>query len=536
MIVATRRQLKMKLSDRLTLLRNAGIIPIAVSYARYSSANQRDESIDAQQRAIRDFASANKIVISQEYVDRAKSATTDDREAFRQMISDSAAKNFHFVIVHKMDRFSRNRSDSLGYKVELRKNGVFVLSVLEQFDLDTPEGAFMEGIVELMAEFYSKNLSREVMKGLKENAIAAKFNGGSPPLGYDINHETQKYVINQAEAESVKLIFSMIQKRYTYDDILIALHSKGYRTKAGNYFKRNSLYDILRNPRYTGKYIYQRVASKDPLTKTRNNHLYNPEPIVIPNGLPAIIPQDVFDEVQKVLDARSHKRARRFKENYLLSGRIYCGECKKPYVGDRTILKSGKPYITYRCSSRKNKVGIKCNNSTIMRDDLEREVIKTIEEIIFDEHLLQNLLAKYNTALQNINDSTYQTISNINAKISGISNSINNIIKAIETSGSQTLLTRLAELETQKAQLEQQCKEIKNENLVTPIDMKKFQALITSAKKILYQPGFASTRRLVDTFIEKVEVYKDRIEIKLNAAPFILKGDYTKYSKIILRK
>lgn len=526
----------MKLSDRLTLLRNAGITPIAVSYARYSSANQRDESIDAQQRAIRDFASANKIVISQEYVDRAKSATTDDRDAFRQMISDSANKTFQFVIVHKMDRFSRNRSDSLGYKVELRKNGVFVLSVLEQFDLDTPEGAFMEGIVELMAEFYSKNLSREVLKGLKENAIAAKFNGGSPPLGYNIDKETQKYVINQTEAESVKLIFSMVQKRYTYDDILTALHDKGYRTKAGNYFKRNSLYDILRNPRYTGRYVYQRVAGKDPLTKTRNNHLYNPDPIIIPGGLPTIIPQEEFDEVQKVLDARSHKRARRYKENYLLSGRIYCGECKKPYVGDRTILKSGKPYITYRCSSRKNKVGIKCNNSNIKRDDLEREVIKTIEDIIFDEHLLQNLLAKYNEAIQNTNGSINQNISNITAKINGISNSINNIIKAIETSGSQNLLNRLAELETQKAQLEKQRDEIKDQNLVTPIDIKKFQILINSAKKLLYQPGFASTKRLIETFVEKVEIYKDRIDIKVNAAPFVLKSDYTKYSKVIPRK
>jgi DNA invertase Pin-like site-specific DNA recombinase len=112
-----------------------------------------------------EYCSRNSIVVIHEFCDRAKSATTDDRPEFLKMIAASREGDFDFAIVHKLDRFSRNRYDSAYYKRELKKNGVQLLSVLEQMD-DSPESIILESVLEGMSEYYSKNLAREVMKGM----------------------------------------------------------------------------------------------------------------------------------------------------------------------------------------------------------------------------------------------------------------------------------------------------------------------------------------------------------------------------------
>ena len=162
----------------------------AVIYARYSSDMQRDESIDAQVRAITDYASRNNMIIVGEYTDKAKSATTDRRGEFQRMIKDASQKKFDVVLVHKLDRFARNRNDSIAYKLELKRHNVAVVSVTEPLD-GSPESIILESVLEAMAEYYSKNLAREVEKGKKENALKGLHVGGRPPLGYDVDKETR---------------------------------------------------------------------------------------------------------------------------------------------------------------------------------------------------------------------------------------------------------------------------------------------------------------------------------------------------------
>ena len=161
---------------------NTNQIPV-VSYSRFSSDMQHETSIEAQQDAINKYAAANGYTIIEDYVDRAKSVTTTaKRDEFNRMIEDSKSGKFKFVIVHKFDRFARNRIDSTIAKAILEKSGVRVLSVLEPTS-DTPEGELMEGMFELLAQYYSSNLGREVMKGFKVRAGKCLHNGGKPPLG-----------------------------------------------------------------------------------------------------------------------------------------------------------------------------------------------------------------------------------------------------------------------------------------------------------------------------------------------------------------
>ncbi len=157
-----------------------------VIYARYSSDNQREESIEDQLRECNDFAKRNDITIIDSYIDRAFSATTDKRPAFQKMIKDSAKNMFDVIIVQKLDRFARNRYDSARYKAQLRKNGVKVISANENIS-EGSEGIILESVLEGMAEYYSTDLSEEVIRGLTENAMKCKFNGS--PITFGFNFE-----------------------------------------------------------------------------------------------------------------------------------------------------------------------------------------------------------------------------------------------------------------------------------------------------------------------------------------------------------
>ena len=158
----------------------------AVIYARYSSDNQREESIEGQIRECSAFAEKNGITILRHYIDRAFSAKTDNRPEFQNMIKDSGKRLFDMIIVWKLDRFARNRYDSARYKAALKKNGVKVVSATEVIS-DGAEGIILESVLEGYAEYYSADLSEKVVRGMTENALKSKYNGGTRPIGYLID-------------------------------------------------------------------------------------------------------------------------------------------------------------------------------------------------------------------------------------------------------------------------------------------------------------------------------------------------------------
>ena len=292
----------MKVLDRIR--ENRGTVRAAV-YARFSSDNQRDESIDAQLRAINEYAKRNDIIVVTEYIDRAKSAMTDNRPEFLTMIKDAKKDLFDVVIVHKLDRFARNRSDSIGYRTELKRSGISLLSVLEYLD-EGPESIILESVLEAMAEYYSKNLAREVQKGMTENALKGLHTGGTGALGYNVDPITKKYFINEKEAEAVRMIFQMYIEGSGYGVIADALNAQGYMTKASKPFGKGSISSILRNERYTGVYIFNRLSSKD-MDGKRNSHLYKAEGdmVRIEGGVPQIISKEDYQLALKKIDRKS---------------------------------------------------------------------------------------------------------------------------------------------------------------------------------------------------------------------------------------
>ena len=197
------------------------ILKSAVGYCRYSSDHQKELSIEAQQRAIETYADKNGYSIKEWYIDRAFSGQTDNRPDFQRLIKDIEEGNgdFKAVIVHKLDRFSRSVVDSFQYKEFFCDMGIELISTEENISGDE----FIFGINALLNQRYVKNLSKEVMKGLKERAYKGLFNGGKPPLGYDVKE--QRLAINEAEAVIVREIFEMAASGMGYSSITKALLS-----------------------------------------------------------------------------------------------------------------------------------------------------------------------------------------------------------------------------------------------------------------------------------------------------------------------
>ena len=288
-----------------------------VIYARYSSDNQREESIEGQIRENTAYAEKNGITIVGHYIDRALSAKTDNRPEFQRMINDSAKKKFDVVIVWKLDRFSRNRYDSAKYKAMLRKNDVKVISATESIS-GGAEGIILESVLEGMAEYYSADLAEKVSRGMTENALKARFNGGQIPLGFTIDDE-QHYQIDPEKAPLVIEMFRRYAGGESITDIIEDLNARGVRTSQGNRFNKNSLARIFANRRYIGEYAYKDA--------------------VIPGAIPAIVSKDVFERVAIRMGQNKHATGKaKAPERYLLTTKLFCGTCNSMFVGD-TLMK-----------------------------------------------------------------------------------------------------------------------------------------------------------------------------------------------------
>ncbi len=301
----------------------------AVIYARYSSHNQRDESIEDQVRVCREAAAREGDRIVRVYADRAISGTsTDKRAAFAEMVADSAAGEWSRVYVYKTDRFARNRYDSAIYKAKLKKNGVRVVSATENIQ-DGPDGILLEAVLEGMAEYYSANLGENVRRGMRGNALNCLHNGVSV-YGYD-HGEDGRFVVNDMEARAVRTAFEMYAAGAGMPEIAEALSS--YRTKRGSRIRMQTLTNMLRNEKYAGVYTFKDVRVED--------------------GMPAIVDRETFDRVQRRLALRIRKR--RGTVDYLLSGKLFDADGNR-YHGRSGHGKSGRKYPYYRCEETRHQV------------------------------------------------------------------------------------------------------------------------------------------------------------------------------------
>ncbi|MGA4517373.1 recombinase family protein [Solibacillus silvestris] len=351
------------------------VLNVAVAYARYSSNNQREESIDAQLRAIRDYCERNGIMLVETYQDEAQTGKNDDRENFQRMIADIMKGHIKIdtLLVHKFNRFARNKIDSAIHKKRLKDIGVRVVSVTQPID-DSPEGALLESLIEAMDEYYSANLALEVKKGLKENALKGKHTGGNVAFGYSVDNEG-RYVPND-NAFIVKRIFEEYAAEVPKTEICERLNNEGLRNQLGNLFNVRTVYDMLRNEKYIGNYIYK-----------LGNETIRLEGIISP----AIIDMELWHRVQKLCNQPVKARMRHQKARYFLTGKTICGECGASICGAGSKrMRDNTLYYYYKCVGKtKNKNG--CKNASLNKDWYENNVMRAVMKAVMNEEQIKEI-------------------------------------------------------------------------------------------------------------------------------------------------
>lgn len=479
-----------------------------------------DESIDAQLRAIEEYTNKNNIQIVKTFIDRAKSATSANRPEFQNMIKFCEADNtgISMVIVHKLDRFSRDKYDSAMYKQKLKVNGIRVVSVLENLN-DSPESVILESVIEGMAQYYSANLAREVAKGQKENALKALHNGGDAPLGYDVEHD-KTYTINEEEAQAVKIIFDMYVKGYSYSNIIDELNELGYKTKRGNKFGKNSLHGILSNEKYTGVYVFNKTQRKG-VNGKRNGHKQKSEEeiIKVEGGMPQIIDKETFNQAQEMMQRRKKSPgAHKATTTYLLTGIIRCGECGHAMQGNKRKDKYGNDYISYRCGCRKQKRD--CKNREIKRDCLETFILQELEKNILNDEAIPALSEALNKKLKESNDNNAELLKNLENKLEKVNKEISNILNAIMNGIVNNMIKeKLDELEQVKLNLDLKMSELKIENKeidTVGITEDQIRVMFSQFSQFIKERNIPECKKFIGDYIKEVIIYKDYIEVIFN--------------------
>ncbi len=366
----------------------------AVIYARYSSDKQTEQSIEGQLRACYDFAERNGYTVVREYIDRAKTGRNDDRESFQRMISDSAKQEFEVVLVYKLDRFSRSRYDSAHNKRLLKKNGVKVVSATENIS-DKPEGILLESMLEGLAEYYSAELAQKVSRGMRESVLKGHFLGGQVPYGYNV--VKKEYVINKAEAKVVRKIYEMYLDKPNVKEICDWLNSNKIYNKKQQPFKHHQIMNILTKPLYIGTLKAAGLTVED--------------------KVPAIVSKETFMKVQEIASTRSHGSP---NTDFLLLGKIFCGDCGKAMTGSSGTGKSKTTYYYYECKKERLLVN---------KEKIESKVYETIRNFLDDTTNSTTLAVNIDKYIEQNTD--HEDEKNITTKIKKIDRELSNIANAV---------------------------------------------------------------------------------------------------------
>jgi DNA invertase Pin-like site-specific DNA recombinase len=297
----------------------------AVIYLRVSTKEQAERngdpegySIPAQRDACRRKAQSLEATVIREFVDRGESAKTADRPALKEMLSFIASEPIACVIVHKVDRLARNRADDVLISLQIEDAGAALVSCSENID-ETPSGTLLHGIMSSIAEFYSRNLAQEALKGMTQKAMAGGT-AGKAPIGY----RNVGTVVNGREARTVEVdpdrgpLVAWAFEEYATGQwsmlaLLNELTARGLRTMATAKRTEKPLspsrfHALLRSRYYLGKIIWKDVEY---------------------DGLHApLVSQETFDRVQEILTAHNTAGERQVTHLHYLKGSVFCGKCR----------------------------------------------------------------------------------------------------------------------------------------------------------------------------------------------------------------
>ena len=479
-------------------------VPAAI-YARFSSHNQREESIEQQIAECKLYAVANNFKVVECYSDSAISGRTDRRPQYQRLKRDAERGLFRAIIAYKSNRISRNMMSALSFENEMDQLGITVHYAKEEFG-NTASGRFALRTMMNVNQFFSENMGEDIKRNQRDNALNCRANGPAP-YGYR-SGDSGKFEIDEKTAPIVREIFTRIADGDTFAEISDSFNARGLRTSRGREWGKSSYQNIVRNERYMGIYIFEDVR--------------------VDGGMPRIIEPKLFWEVQRILEAGNKRKRRDTGDEtdniYMLTGKLFCGECGEHMIGMSGTSKTGTTHYYYACSTKRT--GGDCHKKDVRKDQIEYRIALGIMERINKDAVIERLadgvIAYQKKCLENPDLIVLQD------RLSENDKALRNLLKAIEAGVfTSTTRDRMLELENEQNDIKSQISLLKADYLD-----------VTRDQIIEYLKSFRGgnindndyRKQLFDTFLVRVYLYDDTLFIIMD--PYGKAAGFTSKSEI----
>ncbi|MDO8750912.1 MAG: recombinase family protein [Dehalococcoidia bacterium] len=481
-------------------------MPAAV-YARVSSERQDvDLSISAQLKAIREYAERGGYQVVREYVDEAESGRSIDRPGFKAMIAAArqSVPPFRFILVWKLSRFARNREDSIIYKSLLRKHGVQVVSINEPLE-DTPSGRLLEGIIEVIDEFYSANLSQDVVRGMRENASRGFYPGSPVPFGYrrikvqDGDAQRSKLEPDPDAAPVVERIFQECLSGKGLLEITQGLNGDGLATRMGGPWAKTSIHKVLHNEAYTGVLVWAGAGKGRAAMGFCRYGWRGP-------GRPWWTWRPSSGPRRSWAPRDSHPRVTH--SEYILSGMLRCRRCSTSMIGH--AVKSGR-FFYYMCGNARKRGREVCTTPLMPKDRIEGFIVDRIKQHILTEENLEEVVRIANHDLAQLCSTERERLSVLEGQVADVDNRLAKLYDALETGEFKggELASRVKVLFQKKEELlraRAEAQEALRNYTVQLADPEVVRGYINELRAFLENSGMVERKAFLKSFVKRIEV------------------------------
>ncbi len=470
----------------------------AIIYARVSTEKQaeRELSLEAQEEICRRKAKELGYKVVKVFKEAESGRSAEKREEFLKAIDFAIQNKIDAFIVYDTSRFARNRKDAVVYKTLLRKHGVKVVyasqSIPEEDDLTS---LFVEGILEIVDEYYSRKLAKDVIRSMEKNAQEGYWNGGRPPFGYRRKviaelrggKKKVKLEINPEEAVIVREIF----ETYLYEgigayQIAKKLNEQG-KLNRGRKWDKKTILRILTNPIYTGTYRFRDIE--------------------VENFCEPIISKELFKEVQKEIEER---RLAPLKGNptsiQLLTGILRCGYCGSPMYSEPT---KKQKYRYYVCSTYK--LGSGCKPLRIKAQTIENAILESLRKYFLEEKFLEKVRSELIRIFEEERKPLLEKLKLKKLEKAEVEKAIENLFRLLENTSEEDyelLMKRLRERRNQLKELEKEIKELEVQVIadLKPIVDKSFNEFKEAVEYVLREGDTKIRRKLLKKIFSAIYV------------------------------
>ncbi len=491
---------KTRTAHRIRQIEEAFTRRVAIYIRRSTDEDNQPYSLEAQETKLRAFVESQPgdWQIIKIYSDDASGATTD-REGLQKMLRAARAGLFDTVLVYRVDRFSRRLRDLVSLLDDLADAGVAFRSATEPFDTSTPVGRMLMQMLGVFAEFEREVIIDRVIAGMERKAAKGLWTGGTAPIGYAIDKSRDNYLIVEAEAATVRLIFDLYTRdRLGMRAIATVLNERGLRTKRGKPWSQRSVDLVITNRRYLGEKSFR--------------------DIVVTDAHPAIISDTQFEYAQHILAERSEEIGQRAANasEYTLTGKIPCPQCGSKYIGTVAHGRNNR-YRYYMCWSR-NRYGASkgCDIHRFNADDLETAIGQALLDFYTTGHdVIAEAVAEFLTDHHQATGTRHRELASINQQLRENSAAVDRYLTAFEKG---TLDDEDPDIQIRLTSLRKQAKQLRADKARVQFDLDQpptgptpegLALIRNQIREIITAGGHKAKKAMFEALIEDIEILSD---------------------------